>query len=123
MDKKYGQQNNILLEKSDKMAYSVYHLTRKFPKEELFGLISQIRRSAISVPLNIVEGFARQGVKEHRHFLEIAYGSLKETKYILYFSYREKYIAEEEYDQVINLAEEVGKMLWSKIHTLKDKQQ
>jgi four helix bundle protein len=59
-------------------------------------------------------------LRDHCRFLEISYGSLKETKYLLYFSYREKYINNQEYEEIIKLSEEIGKMLWSKIQTLKN---
>ncbi|MGB2762666.1 MAG: four helix bundle protein [Minisyncoccales bacterium] len=115
------QKGNILLKKADQMTWMAYKLTKQFPKSELFGMVSQLRRASLSVPLNIVEGFARYSLPDHRRFLEIAYGSLKETKYLIYFSFREKYITQEEYKDVINLTEEVGKMLWKKIQTLREK--
>lgn len=113
--------NSILFEKSDKLAHLVYKLTKNFPKEELYGLTSQLRRAVLSVPLNIVEGFARQKDKSYRQFLLIAYGSLKETKYLLHFSLEGKLISDKEYKSTISLAEEVGKMLWSMIKTFKNK--
>lgn len=115
------QKHNILLEKADKLAWTIYQLTKPFPKSELFGIISQLRRAALSVPLNIIEGFGRQSLGDHCRFLEIAYSSLKEIKYLLYFSNREKYITQREYEEVINLSEEVGKMLWKKIQTIRKK--
>ncbi|OIO45630.1 MAG: hypothetical protein AUJ24_00295 [Parcubacteria group bacterium CG1_02_36_42] len=115
------QKHNILLEKADKLAWAIYTLTKQFPKEELFGMISQLRRAALSIPLNTIEGFARYSLGDHCRFLEIAYGSLKEIKYLLYFSFREKYVTQKEYEDTINLAEEVGKMLWKKIQTLRKK--
>ena len=111
--------NDILTTKADKLAHEVYQLTKKFPKEELFGITSQLRRAALSIVLNIIEGFARNGKKEYIQFLEMAYGSLKETKYLLHFSYKESYYISVEYKLIINLAEEVGKLLWSKIQRLK----
>jgi len=116
------QKTNILLEKADKFAWMVYKLTKKFPKDELFALTSQLRRAALSVPVNIVEGFARYSLGEHCRFSEVAYGSLKETKYLLYFSLREEYINKNEYSEIIELAEEISKMLWKKIQTLRKKQ-
>ena len=68
-------------ELADKLAVQVYHETRPFPKEELFGLVSQMRRAAVSVPSNIAEGCGRSSEKEYLHFLSIAYGSLKELEY------------------------------------------
>jgi len=115
------QKHNILLEKADELAWVIYKITKQFPKNELFGMVSQLRRAVLSVPLNVIEGFARQSSREHCRFLEIAYGSLKETKYLLYFSYRERFIAKKEYDEIIKIAEEVGKILWSKTQTLRKK--
>jgi len=115
------QKHDILLEKADELAWMTYKLTKRFPRSELFGIISQIRRAVLSIPLNIIEGFARYSLGDHCRFLEIAYGSLKETKYLLYFSLREEYITQKEYEDTINLAEEVGKMLWKKIQTLRKK--
>lgn len=115
--------NNILLQKSDCLVHGIYSITKNFPKDEQFGLISQLRRAALSVPLNIVEGFARNQRKEHRRFLEIAYGSLKETKYILHFSYKENYLSGKDYKDLISLCEEIGKLLWKTMQTLKFNQQ
>jgi four helix bundle protein len=110
-----------LSEKADELAHLVYKATKKFPKEELYGLTSQLRRAALSVPLNIVEGFARKGSRDYRQFLYIAYGSLKETKYLLNFAFEEGYLKEKEYGDISSLAEEVGKILWSSIKTLERK--
>lgn len=96
----------------------VYKLTRKFPKEELYGVVSQLRRAALSVILNYIEGFARQkgpGCKVYKNFMEIAFGSLKESKYLSFFSYEEKYITKEEYESLMILADKIGKMLWGTI--------
>lgn len=96
----------------------IYKLAKNFPQDELYGVTSQIRRSAISIILNYIEGFARRksdNCKVYRNFLEISYGSLKESKYLLFFSYEEKYIIEEEYKSALLLADKIGKMLWSLI--------
>ncbi len=81
----------------DEFVYFIYQITKGFPKEELYGITSQLRRAALSIILNYIEGFARQRKTVLKNFLEISYGSLKETKYLLYFSYRLKYLREEEY--------------------------
>jgi four helix bundle protein len=80
-------QNNIndfkdleVWRKSMQLVKKVYHLTRQFPKSEQYGLTSQIRRSAVSIPSNIAEGHARIGIKEYQHFISIALGSSAELE-------------------------------------------
>src|SRR5574337_1665971 len=68
-------------ELADEVAVLIYRATRGFPKEEIYGLTSQMRRAAVSVPSNIVEGCARESQVEYLRFLEIAFGSLKELHY------------------------------------------
>lgn len=97
----------------------VYKITKDFPKDELYGVVSQLRRSALSVILNYIEGFARFKIGYKLQFYENSYASLKESKFIIFFSNTEKYIKkEEDYNKLINLAEEIGKMLWSEIRPL-----
>jgi len=105
--------------KMDKYAHFVYKLTKNFPEEELYGITSQLRRSVLSVILNYIEGYARIKNKVHKNFLEISYGSLKESKYLLHFSLVEKYIPKEEYKEAIKLSEEIGAMLWGVISKIK----
>jgi len=71
--------------KMDTYVHQVYKITKGFPKDELYGATSQLRRAALSVILNYVEGYARGKNKVHKNFLEISYGSLKESKYLLHF--------------------------------------
>ena len=66
---------------ADELAVSVYRITRTFPRDEVYGLTSQMRRAAVSVPSNIVEGCARESQAEYLRFLEIAFGSLRELHY------------------------------------------
>lgn len=79
----------------------VYLLTKSFPKEELYALTSQIRRSAISVPSNIAEGIGRQSNKETIHFLYIAKGSLQEVETQLYLSFDLNYMSEIELNNIL----------------------
>jgi len=102
----------------DEFVHTVYKITKKFPKEELYGIVSQLRRASLSVILNYIEGYARGKDKIHKNFLEISYGSLKESKYLLYFSFCEKFITKNEYDKIIRLADEIGAMLWGIIKKL-----
>lgn len=110
--------HKILRNKMDEYAHRVYAVTRKFPREELFGTTSQLRRAAISVMLNYIEGYARQRSKVHKNFLETAYGSLKESQYLLEFGLAEGYIAQKDYEEVAGLADEIGAMLWRTISKL-----
>lgn len=112
---------DIIIKKADVFAHRIYAVSKQFPKEEMYGLTSQLRRAAISVVLNLIEGYARNRNAEHIRFMEIAYGSLKEVKYLLYFSFKEQYIEEKDYQQLIDLSEEIGKLIWVKKGTLKRK--
>ena len=76
------QFHDKLRQKMDNFAHSVYKITKDFPKEEMYGVISQLRRAALSVILNYIEGYARRKDKVHKNFLEISYGSLKEARYL-----------------------------------------
>ncbi|HUU40378.1 MAG TPA: four helix bundle protein [Desulfatiglandales bacterium] len=75
-------------ELADEVALLIYQATRKFPKEEIYGLTSQMRKAAVSVPSNIVEGCTRESQAEYLRFLEIAFGSLRELHYQLGLSRR-----------------------------------
>jgi four helix bundle protein len=96
----------------DELAYQVYLTTCSFPKEEIYGLTSQLRRAALSVPTNIVEGYSRKGDKELARFLNISLGSMAEAKYLIYFSHRLEYLKDEEYDNLKNGYIKLGKSLW-----------
>lgn len=95
----------------DEYVHFVYSLTRKFPKEELYGVTSQLRRAVISVILNYIEGYARGRDRVHKNFLEISYGSLKESKYLLYFALVEKFLSNDDYKKAVKLADDIGAML------------
>ena len=90
----------------------VYDYSSKFPKEELYGVTSQFRRAALSVVLNYIEGYARQRKAHLKNFLEIAYGSLKECKYLCHFTYEREYISKDEFEKLIRIADRIGAMLW-----------
>ena len=90
---------------------SVYTLTSKFPKEEIYGLTSQMKRSAVSIPSNIAEGYARKHKQEYIQFLRIAYGSGAELETQLEIAKKLHFASEKEILQVENLLIEVMKML------------
>jgi four helix bundle protein len=108
-----GYKNLITWRKADELAYRIYQETKKFPKDELYGITSQLRRAAISVPTNIVEGFGRQGRNELRQFIKISLGSLAETEYLLDFCFRLKYLNVDNYKELENLRKETGAFLWN----------
>ncbi len=112
------ESTDIATQKADELAHLIYRVTANFPKAEVYGLTSQIRRASLSVVLNIIEGFARQSRNDYRRFLEISYGSLKETKYIAQFCFEEKLIESTDYKKIESLSNEVGKLLWGKIRRL-----
>src|SRR5437879_7653947 len=82
-------------QRSHKLVLEIYRLTGKFPAEEKFGITSQLRRAALSVPTNIAEGSKRQGNQEYARFLNIAEGSLAETEYLLIVSRDLSYLTED----------------------------
>jgi four helix bundle protein len=86
-------------ELADEVALLIYQLTRKFPKEEVYGLTSQMRRAAVSVPSNIVEGCARESQAEYARFLGIAFGSLRELHYQFGLSKRLEYLNEKDFSK------------------------
>ena len=93
----------------------VYDVTEVFPKSELYGTVSQLRRASVSVMLNLVEGFGRRKPKVKLNFFEISYGSLKECKYLIYLGLERKWITQDKYKQMFDLIDEIGAMLWSMI--------
>ncbi len=104
-------------ELADALALLVYAATREFPKEEIFGLTSQIRRAAVSIPSNIVEGCARKTEKDYLHFLDVAYGSLKELTYQISLAKRLGYA--ENATELENKTEETAKVLCGLINALR----
>lgn len=89
----------------------VYSLTSNFPKEELYGLVTQIRRAAISIAANIAEGSSRKSKKDFTRFLEISFGSAKEVEYELLLSKDLNYLGAESFVKIQHQIEEIKKML------------
>ncbi len=85
MEEKIGFKKLDVWKKSDELAYMVYKITKEFPRYELFGLVSQMRRASVSVPANITEGYAHYTSREKIRFYEIANCSLTELEYYIYF--------------------------------------
>jgi four helix bundle protein len=103
------------------LAESCYRLTRRFPREELFGLTSQIRRSAASVPANVAEGHGREHTGSFVQHLRISQGSLKELETHLLLSERVGILPPADLQPVLTQCESVGKMLRALIRSLQDK--
>lgn len=101
------------------IAVEAYKLTATFPKDELFGLSSQIRRSATSIPANIAEGFGRGSSGSFAHFLGIAQGSLKELETHVILAHRVGLLSSELEASMLNQADEIGRMLGSLIRRVR----
>lgn len=101
----------IVWNKSYALTLEIYGLTKKFPKDEQYNLVSQVRRLALSIPSNIAEGHARKGKKEFSQFLYIAFGSGAELETQLLLAKDLGYISESEFKKVYTLLTEVMKML------------
>jgi len=104
---------------SDDFTVEVYKITKDSPREEVYGLSSQLRRAASSVPANIAEGANRSSKKEYLQFLSVASGSLAEARYFLHLSRRLGYVGDGDYSKASKLAEETSKTLSGLIHALK----
>jgi len=106
-------------EKSHQLALAIYKATKGFPKEELYGLTSQIRRASMSIPTNIAEGCGRNTDKEFARFLQIAMGSASETEYQLLLSYDLEILTKAQYDKLNTDVTEIKRMLASLLKTLR----
>jgi four helix bundle protein len=105
--------------KAHQLALAVYATTLAFPKDELYGLISQIRRAAVSIPANVAEGCGRSGDAELARFLQIAMGSASELEYHLLLARDLEFINEKDYEHIAAQVIEVKRMLAGFIQKLK----
>ncbi|MDX6269758.1 MAG: hypothetical protein QOD28_981 [Acidobacteriota bacterium] len=103
-------QDLIVWQKAHEFVLSVYRLSKSFPREELYGLTSQFRRAAVSIPANIAEGFKKKGCSDKARFMNIAQGSLEECRYYLILSNDLGY---GDTKQLVRQLEEVSKLLAS----------
>ena len=111
----------LIWQKSMILVTEVYQLTNLFPKEEIYGLTSQIRRSAISIPSNISEGYGRDGNKDYLKFLNITISSLFEMQTQLEIAYNLKYINEIQFNKINEENKEIERMLSSFIRKIKER--
>ena len=108
-------------QKAHLLTLNIYKITKKFPSEEKFCLVDQIKRSSSSIPTNIVEGNERKTKNEYIQFLYVAKGSCAETKYHLLLSKDLNYITLSEYEKLNQQLVEISKMLSSLINYLRSK--
>ena len=113
-------ENLIVWQKSMDLVVFIYKLTEKFPKEEIYGLISQMRRASVSIPSNIAEGSRRSSRKDFRNFLLNAYGSGAELETQIKITRRLQFGKSEDYPKIENLLSEVMRMLNKFTNELKD---
>jgi four helix bundle protein len=106
-------------ELADQLALAVYRQTSNFPRDEQFGLTSQLRRASVSVPSNIVEGSARDSITEYIRFLDIAHGSAHEVEYQISLAHRLGFIGDHDAANLTSLAVETCKVLNGLIRSLR----
>jgi four helix bundle protein len=110
----------LVWQKAMQLTVAIYRLTQGFPREEMYGLTSQIRRAAVSVPSNIAEGQGRLNSAEFRQFLGVALGSVCEVQTQLEIARALQFGKPELLDDAESLSHEVGKMIYSFLESLKD---
>ncbi len=119
MEKKItGFRDLTVWQRAYALTLDLYRVTKKFPKDEAFGMTSQIRRAAVSVPANIAEGYERHHRKEYLQFLFVAKGSLGELETCLMLAQDIGYLTKDDFDRVIATRHETMKMLQGLIKSL-----
>ena len=111
----------IVWQRSIQLVTTVYSLTKTFPSDERFGLVSQLNRAVISIPSNIAEGWGRELSKNYLQFLRISRGSLMEVETMILISKKLGYINEENFKELNKEIEEVGKILQGLIKSVQQK--
>ena len=101
----------IVYQKSYKLALEIYKTTKNYPKEEIYGLVSQMRRSTVSIPCNIAEGYRRGHRKAYLQFLHMAYGSCSELETLLSLSNDLGFIDKGNFELIYQLQEETSRLL------------
>ncbi|MCX6199473.1 MAG: four helix bundle protein [Bacteroidetes bacterium] len=109
--RKHNFKNLEVWKKSRKYVAAIYSVSAKFPSEERFGVIAQIRSAVISISLNISEGSGRGTNKDFSRFLDMSYGSALEVENLLYLSFDLKFITEDEQNKLVEQVNEIQKMI------------
>lgn len=113
----------IVFQKAKQLVLLIYILTKIYPKEELFALVSQIRRATVSILANIVEGYSKSSTKEYARFLDISIGSANELSIFLEISFELEYLSQEGYKKANDLLTEVRKLLYTYKKSLENKRE
>ena len=111
----------IVWQKSVHFVTVIYQITKTFPKDEVFGLVSQMRRCAVSIPSNMAEGYGRRSTNDYLRFLQIAMGSVYELQTQLEISKNLKYLSPSRLEEVYELSREIERMLSSLIDKVRAK--
>ncbi len=106
------KKNYLIFDLADKIAKKIFKLALDFPPKYQYSIGEQLRRSALSIILNIVEGGARKSKKEKRQLINISFSSLKETKYLLHFSKEFNLLGERDFNEIISEINELAKILY-----------
>jgi four helix bundle protein len=115
-----GYRDLMVWQKSMQLAASIYQVSKQFPREEMYGITSQMRRSAVSIASNVAEGHGRLNAKEFGQFLGIARGSTYELQTQLELAKELQIGGADQIEQCLEMSEEVGRMLYSLIRSLRD---
>lgn len=110
------EDKNLLFNLADKISKDSFEITLDFPQKFQFSLADQLRRASLSIVLNIVEGGARISKKEKKQFLNIAFGSLKETKYLLYFAKDLDLINRDDFEEIIVNINHLAKIIYGLLY-------
>lgn len=118
MDRIESYKNLIVYQKGYKLSLEIYRVTKDYPKDELYGLVSQMRRSAVSIPCNIAEGYRRGYRKEYIQFLHMAHGSCSELETLLSLSKDLGFLDDEIYKNLYQSQDEISRLLRGLISSL-----
>ena len=103
---------------ADEFVVEIYKITKNFPKDEIYGLTSQLRRATVSIPANIAEGASRQHKKDYLNFLYVARGSLAEAEYLLHLANKLGYLDDKGFEDTVSYKQSVAKTLYGLIESV-----